>query len=92
VKGKTNPITIYELIATADQRIPADKQQVLDLYTRGLQHYKQRDWATALDHMQRAYDLDPHNRPAALYIQRAQAYLQHPPPASWDGIFQMTTK
>ena len=92
VKGKTNPITIYELIGTSDQPIPREKRQALDLYTRGLHHYKQRDWATALDHMQQVYDLDPHNRTASMYMERARAYLKNPPPESWDGIFQMTTK
>ena len=92
VKGKTKPITIFELISTLDQPLPSEQQRALDLYAQGLHHYKQRDWANTLKHMQQVYDLDPHSRPASMYMERAQAYLDDPPPESWDGVFQMTTK
>ncbi len=92
VKGKTKPITIYELLGLPDMPITAEQQQTLDLYARGLQHYKQREWTEAFECMHQVYVLDPACQPAYLYIQRTQEFIKDPPPESWDGTFQITTK
>lgn len=92
VKGKTKPVTIYELLGLPDMPITAEQQQTLDLYAQGLQHYKQREWTEAFECMHQVYVLDPACQPAYLYLQRTQEFIKDPPPESWDGTFQITTK
>lgn len=90
VKGKTEPVTIYEPIANSQQ---ATSQQLHELahWTQALQAYRNRQWNQAqdlLDALQQQAD-----RPLyALYKQRIQHYLQQPPEQRWDGVHSLTEK
>jgi len=41
---------------------------------------------------EKAAQLRPSDRAVDVHINRAQAYLDNPPPADWDGVHTMTTK
>jgi len=92
VKGKTQPINIYELIS--DRHSPPDDrtQEFLALYRNGRIAYTETNFKTAIQHFEQAQKLRPEDRAIAVHLERAQAYLQNPPPAPWDGIHTMTTK
>ena len=47
VKGKIQPVTIYELIGKRGDRISATKQQIMELYQQGRQLYLGRQFASA---------------------------------------------
>ena len=72
--------------------ITQEKQQVLELYNRGLAAYKQQKWDEAINCFSGALAIDPKDGPSNLYLTRAKAFKQTPPPKDWDGIFTMTTK
>jgi adenylate cyclase len=90
VKGKHEPVTIYELVgysALYEQRKP-----LIAKFCDGLAAYKQRQWAQAIVLFQEALQIDPQDHPSRIYIERCTAYLQNPPPDDWDGVFVMKTK
>jgi adenylate cyclase len=91
VKGKTEPVAIYELLAVAGTLPPA-RAPVLATYARGLEAYQARDWAAASAAFGEALDLDPADGPSLLYRARAAEYLAAPPPATWDGVYVATHK
>ncbi len=92
VKGKTEPVKVYELLGTRDKGIPDKKQQVLDIYNRGFENYLQQHWEAAMKNFQQALKIDPMDGPSTTYIRRCEAFAQNPPGKDWDGVFTLQTK
>lgn len=91
VKGKKEPVVVYELLARKGG-LSAERQTIGALYLEGLAAYKRRDFATAKARFEAALDLDPTDGPSKVYRERATAYLAAPPPADWDGVFELKSK
>ncbi len=72
--------------------ITEEKQQVLDLYNKGLAAYRQQKWDEAIQCFNDALAVDPKDGPSKLYLERSEKFRQTPPPEDWDGVFTMTTK
>jgi adenylate cyclase len=92
VKGKTEPVKVWELLGTADMAMTDNQKQSLEIYHEGLRLYRERNWQEAIAYFQQAKQLDPGCRVADIYEQRANLYQLNPPPADWKGVFVMTTK
>jgi len=92
VKGKTEPVKVYELLGTADMEMTENQRQALEMYHEGLKLYRSRKWEEAIAYMQQAYSLDENCYVAQIYTERANLYQITPPPAEWNGVFVMTTK
>lgn len=90
VKGKQEPVVIYELRGYG----PLDAQAgtMLNRFHEGLAAYQQRQWQQAMTHFQDVLRLDASDEPAKLYLERCETYQQSPPPDDWDGVYVMTTK
>jgi adenylate cyclase len=96
VKGKTQPVIIYELIGRAGEEglygSFADVQLRLDQFARGRTLYRARRWEEAQRVFQIMIDKWPNDGPARTYWKRCQEYLFDEPPSGWDGVFTMTHK
>lgn len=92
VKGKTKPLIVYELIDFADAILPQAYKESIDLYCQALAKYKERDFMSAIDLFKKAISVNPDESVSKLYLERAHAYLENPPPDNWDGVFIMKTK
>ncbi len=92
VKGKNEPVKVYELLGTAKMEMTNSKRQSLELYNEGLRLYRARQWEEANAYMQQAYSLDETCYAAQIYSERASLYKLTPPPDDWNGIFVMTSK
>ena len=90
VKGKKEPVTIYELFGY-DRYFP-QLQELADLFHEGLKAYKRQQWDDAVTAFQTVLEKYPDDAPAELYIQRCKDYRFSPPPPDWDGVFVMTSK
>ena len=91
VKGKLEPVVVYELLARKGALSPV-KQQVVAAYRGGLAAYKRRDFVSAKGRFEDALRLDPSDGPSKVYLQRTQAYLETPPPPDWDGVYILKSK
>jgi adenylate cyclase len=91
VKGKTEPVVVYELLAKKGE-LPAQRAKVVALYAEGLVAYKARDFAMAQTRFTEALGLDASDGPSQVYLARSRAYLSTPPPPSWDGVYALTAK
>ena len=58
VKGKTEPVKVYELLGTTDMEMTENQRQSLEMYHEGLKLYRSRKWEEAIAYMQQAYSLD----------------------------------
>ncbi len=92
VKGRTEPVTIYELIQLTDRPLAPDLEKFLHLYAEAHVLYFQRRWQDAIRKLEEALAIRPNDAPTKLYIDRARLYAQQPPPKDWDGVFVMKTK
>jgi len=92
VKGKTMPVRVYELLAEHESEMSEQKVRALHAFAEGLTAYRERCWEEALRAFRAAQDLEPEDGPAQVYCQRCTLFLQNPPPADWDGVFEMTSK
>ncbi|ULA66184.1 MAG: Adenylate cyclase [Nitrospira sp.] len=91
VKGKKDPVVVYELLARKGQ-VDEKKQRVIDVYLEGLAAYKVRDFSTACVRFSDAVTLDPSDGPSRVYFERSTNYQTTPPSADWDGVYEMTSK
>jgi adenylate cyclase len=91
VKGKNEPVKVYELLGTTKMEMTNNKRQSLELYHEGLKLYRARQWEEANAYMQQAYSLDETCYAAQIYSERASLYKLTPPPDDWNGIFVMTS-
>lgn len=90
VKGKKEPIVIYELLGRLD--IQPKVHDKLELFRNGVEAYRYRKWSEALDYFQKVLQFDPLDTPASIYIKRCQAYLINPPPPDWDRVYELESK
>jgi len=72
--------------------LAAEKEELLKYYNLGLAAYKQRKWDDAIRSFEMALKLYPGDGPSELYISRAKAFKETPPPEDWDGVYVMTEK
>jgi class 3 adenylate cyclase/CHASE2 domain-containing sensor protein len=92
VKGKLQPVTVYEIVEMADAPLPEHREECLRHYDSGLVAYKRRDWELAMTYFEAALAADPQDGPTALYLERCRENIAHPPPADWDFVVRRTTK
>lgn len=90
VKGKQQPVSIYELMAfRADE---SKLRERVDGFQAGLAHYRRREWDPALACFEKVLAAWPDDGPARLFLLRCEEYLARNPEPSWDGVFVATEK
>jgi len=90
VKGKREPVTIHELRGKGEPA--ADEARFLSRFHEALGAYQQRQFHLALGGFQALLADHPDDHPTRVYIERCIAFLSVPPPADWDGVYEMTSK
>lgn len=92
VKGKEEPVGIYEVLATREEGVGPETEQLLGEFHRALARYRGWRFEEALEAFHRLEETHPTDGPVRLYVGRCREYLAEPPPADWDGVYTMTTK
>ncbi len=90
VKGKLQPVTIYELIGRRDGN--AEFAELAAAFAAARALYQQRKWREGQDAFENILSRWPGDGPARTYWKRCQEYLFDEPPQNWDGVFVMTHK
>ena len=86
VKGVSEPVEIYEVYETDEEKIVELKDRTKSLIARGLLSYKMRNFDESLNFFKQARDVFPDDRVAQIYIQRCNKYILKPPPPDWKGV------
>jgi len=92
VKGKTEPVAIYEALDFHTPETFPRVDEVLDLCTAGLSCYFDGDFTGAMDRFRTAGDLHASDPLPRIYTERCRHFLDHPPGPDWDGSWTMTSK
>ncbi|MDF2446094.1 MAG: putative transrane sensor domain protein [Moraxellaceae bacterium] len=90
VKGKLEPVRIYEPVGPADALDPATRAD-LEEWDAILAAYCHQQWDEADARLRALIARD--DRPLyRLYAERIAQFRLAPPPAPWDGVYTYTTK
>ena len=92
VKGKTQPVKVYELLGFSDEVLAPQREEALEHYARGMEAYHRRDWELAERYFGAALEADPSDGPSRVYLERARNYSTEPPPADWDFVVRRNVK
>jgi adenylate cyclase len=91
VKGRDEPLAVYELVGRAGQVAPPILAMVT-AFDRARELYRARCWAEARARFRDILASTPDDGPSALYLSRCDELLEHPPAPEWDGVFVARTK
>ena len=91
VVGKSEPVTVYQLLSRKNQTTGADADLV-DQFSKGLELYKAGDFRLAKSEFSSCLEIFADDGPALTYISRCQAFADNPPDADWDGVYRLTEK
>ena len=91
VVGKNEPITIYEILAKKNE-LSGEKTGLIEKFSRGLDLYKDLDFAGAITSFEKALEIDSEDGPSQTYIERCRKYLESAPDNDWDGVYTLTSK
>jgi len=96
VKGKQQPVAIYEPLGVASE-LPEETLQWTRQFEAALAEYRAQHWDAAdaalrvllKKHVEYTEVAD---RPCEVYLERIEHFRHQPPPADWDGVFTYSTK
>jgi adenylate cyclase len=92
VKGKTQPVAIYEILAFHTKESFPGMGQLLGLFKDGLGAYRARKWDAAIRVFGECLAINPNDKPSQIYIERAEHLKANPPPDDWAGVWVMESK
>ena len=92
VKGKTEPVTIYEAAGYLQGAARAAFQDSLGDFHAGLLAYRQQRWDAAESAFHAVLSRRLQDGVARLYLERVAQLRRDPPRRDWDGIWTMTEK
>lgn len=84
VKGKQQPVPIYELMAV-------DDGEVRETFNEAFKLYRNREFAVALQLFEEL-STQKHDHVSGLYVSRCRDFIAAPPPPEWDGVFVAKSK
>jgi adenylate cyclase len=90
VKGKSKPVTLYEVKCKKGEETEAEKKFV-NAYETALFSYFNRKFSDAKSQFESLYKATK-DEASKLLLERCQYYIESPPELDWDGSFTRTKK
>ncbi len=87
VKGKSNVISIFELISPKDSRFSYQSA-----YNAAVELMRGKQIKEAADLFNQLYQNNPEDETVKVILDRCNYYLQHGLPEGWDGVEEMREK
>ncbi|MFW5694970.1 MAG: CHASE2 domain-containing protein [Alkalispirochaeta sp.] len=91
VVGVSEPVRLFEIIDESSQ-LPEEQRQLLDEFHHGLELFEAREFGEAGGHFSRLNREFPDDGPSKTYFDRCTRFQKEPPPVTWDGVFNLTSK
>ncbi|MCP3925261.1 MAG: adenylate/guanylate cyclase domain-containing protein [Desulfobacterales bacterium] len=90
VVGKTESITIYEIIGYK-KNLSKDVMDGLRVFKEAIEKYREGDFSSADDLFNKVLAFLPDDGPSKTFMKRCADYKENPPD-DWEGIYSMQTK
>ncbi len=91
VKGKTEPVKIFELVRFGPDR-RAFFDEIVQTFEEGLGLYRQQSWDAAEKLFCEILRKHPDDGPAGEFLERCSYLRDHTPGDNWNGVWIMKTK
>jgi class 3 adenylate cyclase/CheY-like chemotaxis protein len=92
VKGKTEPISVYEVLDAEFDEVRNMKLQTQSDFEQGWEYYRHGDFNTAKHYFEKVVAVNPFDKTADLYLNRVNYMLENGTPENWDGVWRFTEK
>jgi hypothetical protein len=92
VKGKTEPVEIFDVYAGDDPETLAAKRSSHEDFEAAIADFQLRRFTATREALGKIIDHNPHDRIAQVYHDRAEVYIERPPAEDWDGVIEMGHK
>jgi adenylate cyclase len=91
VKGKKEPRKVFEILCGKGE-MSEEMTEGRKRYHHALSLYRQKSFEEAIEAFQSVFDYLPNDHVTRVYLERARGFTNHPPPPTWDGVYEMMTK
>jgi class 3 adenylate cyclase len=91
VVGINETVRIHEILELKSDASDALFEQVY-LFHKALDLFESRNWKDAEAAFNQVLKLYPNDEPSKHFVERCRQYQEFPPPADWDGSFNITEK
>ncbi len=90
VKGKNQPVNIYELMDVAAEK--TKYEPLLERFEAAMKSYKAQNWSEAASQFSEVLANCPDDGPSQVFLERAIEFAENAPEGEWDGVYVMKTK
>lgn len=90
VKGKLQPVNIYELMDVAGAE--SKYETLLAGFDHAMRTYREQKWSESAILFGRLGEAFPEDGPTQVFLKRAREFAETPPPPGWDGVYVMKSK
>ena len=91
VKGKTEPVHVYEVLDYHTKETFPNMIEVLEMFNNGIEYYNEGKWDDAIKQFRKAQKGNPDDKASNMYVERCES-LKKRDPKDWDGVWVATTK
>lgn len=94
VKGRNEPVAIYELVGLRNDPIDSKKIEKIERYHKGREYYVNRQFNFAKIEFEKVLEIDKQDLAAIMHQRRCQHWLDSPPTdTNWDdGVWTFKDK
>jgi hypothetical protein len=92
LKGKQEPLHIYECFSPNTKEEVARKQKTLALFNEGIENYLNSSFSNSVQAFESLTEINPGDLTAAFFLNNAKNFLQKGIPENWNGIIEMASK
>ncbi len=78
VKGRNEPVSIYELIGMRGDEISGDKLTAIEYYHKGREYYVNRQFSLAKNQFAKVLEIEEHDKGAISHLKRCHYWLDNP--------------
>jgi adenylate cyclase len=91
VKGKTEPVRVFELLARKGE-LPKGRREFIKLFAEALKYYRAQKWSEAEKQFKTLLKLDPGDEPSKVYLERCKELSRMKLPKNWNGVYALREK
>jgi adenylate cyclase len=91
LKGKAQPVTVYELLCRAEE-CRDDQKRGCEIFSDALQAFRRRSWDAAQIKFEESNKILGEDRLSKFYLKLCEDYRDVPPGESWQGIIPLEEK
>ena len=92
VKGKSAPVTVYEVFDGDAPELIVLKLKTRDDFEQGLQHYRHKAFTEAIQYFKKMLAIYPEDTAAKIYLKRCEHFQQYGVAENWEGVDTLESK